>query len=420
MKFSTDHHLSPCSDIFGRKGIQKPTQLPPADVPLSVHITVFGPAGIVMPSDARIVLDDGKGYTGAVVGPQVQWMLPAGSRYGWGARLLLKAAGLQDFDDRIALAPDLNVSMQPASVLLPALERRGQFYYRDGAPFSIIETSAFRLYERLLNGENVEPWLENCLATGFNTQRVWLLNTSVGHILPADHPDFYDRLPELLGLCGRYGQYVELTVGTQWADLLPHVEQQQDHYDRTVGALGSAFAFVEGCNEWDAYTSNRFDVRLNLHKPAGATFDLCRGSNGSDSWALEPVIDSARYHSNDAPEWQRRCAHNGYEIAEAFHVPCWSGENTRPDRDGNPDHHFDGAAGATLLSAGSCFHSTSGKNAQPFTGVDRVCAQAWVAGARSVDLSQRTEPYARRDDLNVPGQIIRAYQRGSALVRIRA
>src|SRR5262249_20576227 len=156
---------------------------------------------------------------------------------------------------------------------------------------------------------------------------------------------------------------------------------------------------------------------LQLGKPPGATFDLCRGSNGSDAWAVEPVIDSARYHSNDANEWWRRQAHNGMEIADAFGIPCIANENTRPDHDGNPSHHEDAAAGAALLSAGSCFHSTSGKDAVPFSDADRGCAQAFVRGAKSVDLTQREAGYLHRGDLEGPS-VIRAYQRGSQVVKI--
>jgi len=339
----------------------------------------------------------------------------------WGAQVTISKPGYVTVTEfRILPATDTewpNTRLERDVVTLPPLVRQGQFYdQQDGTPVTIIEASAFRLYERLLAGEDIDPVLAQWRDEGFNLLRVWLLNTSVGHIVPAEHPDFYARLPELVGRAARFGLYLELTVFTQTQALMPALATQQAHYDQTVTALGPLFYFLEGGNEVDSH-DNAFDDRLRFWKPAGATFDLCRGSNGADAWAVEPVLESVRYHSNDTNEWWRRQAHNGMEIADAFRVPCIANENTRPDRDDVAEHHRDAAAGAALLSAGSCFHSQSGKNAVVMTGTDLICARAFVAGARSVDLSQRTQPYVHRTDLEGPS-VVRAYQRGTAVVLV--
>jgi hypothetical protein len=342
---------------------------------------------------------------------------------GWGSDFDVTADGYEPFHAFLTL-PTTDTELPAITlvrtvVALPPLVRQGQFYYQaDGSPFTVIEASQFRAFERFLNGEDLSPVFGQLQAEGFNTIRVWLLNTSVGHIVPAEHPDFYDRLPAFLAHAARFGLYVELTVFTQTQSLMPTRAAQQAHYDATVQGIGATFCFVEGGNEVDSH-DNAFDPRLRLWKPAGATFDLCRGSNGADAWAVEPVIDSARYHSNDTNEWWRRQAHNGMEIAAAFGEPCIANENTRPDRDGNQNHHRDAAAGAALLSAGSCLHSESGKHSRVMDGADLACARAFVAGARSVDLSQRTAGYVHRTDLEGP-TVIRAYQRGSAVVIIGA
>lgn len=398
-----------------RHQVEHPPTPEPPTVP--VHVVVWGSDGIVSPAQARLVLDNGIGYNGVQVGPQVHFDLQAGTQYGWGASLLLKAPEQQDYHERITLAPDINVQMQPASVALPPLVRNGQFYYRpDGSPFTIIECSAFRLYERFLNGEDITPFLADCQQLGFNTLRVWLLNTSVGHILPSEHPNFYERLPDLLTLCGRFGQYVEFTVFTQTQSLMPSLAEQQAHYDQTVVAIGSHFVFIEGVNENDSH-DNAIDPNLRMWKPAGATFDLCRGSNGSDAWVVEPVLESARYHSNDANEWWRK-PKSAMEMADQYRVPAWANENTRPDHDPNPHHHEDAARVGCLLSAGYCHHDESGKHARVRTGLDRECAIAAVTGAQSVDLSQRVFPYQHPQDLETD-QLLRVYQRGTAIAPVR-
>jgi hypothetical protein len=102
---------------------------PPAPVP--VHVVVFGPNGIVMPESARLVLDDGTGYQGVNVGPQVHFTLPTGTQYGWGASLLIVADDVMHFHERITLAPDINVRVQSANVTLPRLVANGQFLAQD-------------------------------------------------------------------------------------------------------------------------------------------------------------------------------------------------------------------------------------------------------------------------------------------------
>ncbi|HEX8030264.1 MAG TPA: hypothetical protein VF491_17440 [Vicinamibacterales bacterium] len=333
------------------------------------------------------------------------------------------------FSPRLTLTADsANVdlpALAPSS--LPALVRNGQFYYLpDGTPFTVIEASQFRAFERFLNGEDLTPVFSQLQAEGFNTIRVWLLNTSVGHVLPWEHADFYRRIPAFLAFAAGFGLYVEFTVFTQTQTLIPTLAGQQAHYDQTVQAVGATFSFIEGVNEGDAH-DNAYDRRLRLWKPAGATFDLCGGSWGADSWGpvdgnnqpTATVYDSVRYHSNDTSEWQRKQAHGSFEMAGHYGVPGIGNENTRPDRDGNLNHHRDAAAGAALLCAGSCFHSEAGKQAAVMGDVDLACARAFVAGARSVDLSQRVAPYVHRTDLEGP-TVIRAYQRGSAVVTIGA
>lgn len=362
----------------------------------------------------------------------VSFMLPTAER-GHGATLVLDytvGGHAYTFESRVLLSGESADVDLPAVVIikeLPPLARRGKFYYNaDGSPFTIKEASSFRLFERFLNGEDVTPVLAQLQAEDFNLARVWLLNTSVGHILPWEHGDFYQRLPDLLTLCARFGIYAELTVFTQTQTLMPTLAAQQAHYDATVQGVGPTFCFIEGANEGDAH-DNAYDPRLRLWKPAGATFDLCGGSWGADSWGpvdannqpTAPVYDSVRYHSNDLSEWQRKQAHGAFEMAEHYGLPGIGNENTRPDRDGNPNHHRDAAAGAALLCAGSCFHSNAGKDAVVMTGVDLDCARAFISGANSVDLTQREAGYVHRSDLEGPA-VLRAYQRGSAVVTIGA
>ena len=415
--------MSWLSRLLAILGRHRPSPPPAPILPQSVspvmRVSVWAAEGGFAPVvGGMVTLDDPTWpvVAGVVEDGRLRFDLPASTQWGWAATL--SVATTVTNDQRIVLAADVDVALPPVWVPQPRLTTTGQFYYREGQPFTIIQCSDFQLYERYLRGEDIGAVLADRRDLGFNTLRVWLLNTSVCNIQPKDFPAFYSSLGPFLDLCDSYGLYVELTVFTQTETLMPSLSEQQAHYDQTVQAVGARFCFIEGANEYDQH-DNAFDENLNLWRPSGAIFDLCRASMGADSWACEPVIDSTRYHSNDTDEWQRRCAHNGMEMGDAFSRPNFANENTRPDHDPNTQHHYDAAAGAALLSAGSCFHSNAGKDSTILTGNDRTCGQAWVAGAKSMDLSQRVYAYVHRTDLET-SDVIRAYQRGTCIVLIHA
>ena len=303
------------------------------------------------------------------------------------------------------------VPIPPPIVSLPRLVLNGRFFaLEDGTRWTAIESSEFRLYERYLKGEDLTPVLTERRDLGFNLLRVWLLNTSVGHILPWEHPDFYPRLPAFGSLCASFGLYPDFTVFTQTQTLMPELVRQQDHWDRSTQALINTAGLVAAVNEHDQH-DNAIHPLLVLHKPEGARFLISRGSNGADSVPPRPTLDAEEYHTNDLSEWWRKAGHNSMEWADQSGHPCWASENTRcPDKDSNPAHFMDAAAGAALLCAGACFHSEGGKQSRLFDATERACALAWVNGARSVPLEYQAGAYHHRTELEGPG-IIRVYDR---------
>lgn len=297
---------------------------------------------------------------------------------------------------------------------LGELRADGQFFYLpSGEGWTAIECSDFSLYKRFLMGEDISRVLAQRADLGFNLLRVWLLNQSVvgrvypGGIAPSQHTDFYDKLPEFLSLLARYGLRAELTAFTSTGTLMPDVAQQEAHLAQTAAAAAGHGAFLELVNEADQYDNA---CSTWLPRPRGIV--CSRGSNGADSPPAghDSPWDYELYHTNDLSEFQRKVGHNAMEWADQSKRPCISNENTRyPDKDNNPAHAFDAAAGAALLCAGSCFHSEEGKYSTLF-GDSLECARQWVAGARSVPLEYRKGQYIHRQDLE-SGSYIRVYER---------
>jgi hypothetical protein len=316
--------------------------------------------------------------------------------------------------------------MRQVSILQP-LRVRGKFFEKiNGERFTAIQSSEFELYQRFLQGEDITPVIDERVRMGFNMFRVWLLNTSVCHILPSEHPDFYDRIPDFLLLCGQHGAYVELTAFTQTPLLMPNASDQVQHWNRIVNACrafnnkapSGSLVLLERVNENDHRNpqGELDNVTADMPRPTGVL--ASNGSNDADSEPPRPTWDYEEYHTNDLSEWWRKTGHNAMEHADGSGAPVMSNENTRPDKDGNPQHHYDAARGAALLCAGACFHSESGKHARSFDSRDpegkllmpndRACAEAWIAGAMSVPLEFQDGTYTRQSN---DAGVLRTYTR---------
>ena len=297
---------------------------------------------------------------------------------------------------------------------LPRLVPDGQFFrLADGRLFTVIEATDFSLYLRYLRGEDVTAMLAQRAAVGFNTLRVWLLNTSVlaavdGRGLHPDwYSDFYTRLRPFVDLCASFGCYVEFTVFTQTQTLMPETSRQQAHLTQTGEAVRDATnVLLDQVNEFDLY-DNACDPWLT--RPVGVL--ASRGCAGADGMPPRPPWDYELYHTNGLLEWWRKTGHNAMELGAETNKPCMSNENTRyPDQDASLTHAYDAAAGAALLCAGACYHSASGKLSTLWAGTELAAAQAWVDGARSVPLEFQRGVYGHRTDLEGPN-CIRAYEK---------
>lgn len=297
----------------------------------------------------------------------------------------------------------------PTDPNTPVLSINGKFFSNRGARWTVIEATDFSLYKHFLTGQNIVPIVDQRIDIGFNTFRVFLLNTSVipGGLEPKNFSDYYDKLPPFIELVGKKGGCLELVAFTQTKTLMPDEEDQRVHLARLDAAFaGFTNLLPEQCNEWDQHDNA---CSLNLPRPASGFWS--RGSNGADATGVRPPWDWEGYHSNDLSEFQRKVGHNAMEKADETGKPCVANENTRfPDKDNNANHAYDAAMGAALLCAGSCFHSVQGKVSELFTGDNLARASNWVAGAQSVPLEFQAGSYAHLPELEGP-DCIRAYHR---------
>lgn len=306
---------------------------------------------------------------------------------------------------------------------LVGLRQRGDcFELETGERFTVAECTDFRLFEKFIRDVDISSVVEQRQSLGFNTHRVFGSCHNMFRFYPYEISNYYLKLGQFIDYMARKGQRVEFTAFVDATKAIPH--SQVVHWN-TIGEVleNKPNVMLELVNENNHPTGIN---RINTDAFSKLNNIICsRGSNGSQQDPVRPWWDYEVTHWNDAPEWQRKVGHNsmeyyhGAETIVASKKPIIANENTRPDKDNNIQHFEDGAAGATLLCAGACFHCDQGRDSVLFTGQNLEFARAWIKGVKSINLEARGKPYIHRRDLeeidpitNKPTKFLRVYQKG--------
>lgn len=413
----------------------KPPKPPPPTEPLhQVGVSVrdsngngLGNAtGTIIPDTYDVSIPGVNNGTG-----RIMFTIPQSIPYpDWGYVATFKLDGYKDYVLRVIPknAQSYDIVMQKLVVGLPRLFPNGQFFIKEtGERITIIQCSDFGLYPLFLAGQDIRPKLKQRSDIGFNCVR----NFGIGFPFdqhPDDYPNdkFYTELPQYASLLAEYGLYFEF-VAFAGIRRIPKASDQLNYWNKLVSALQPITnVLLEAVNENDV-PANTVSTLQVLPRPVGVISS--HGSNGKNPGApnanppVSPFWDYATFHHNDEFEWQRKVGHNSMEL---WNGPTLANENTRAaDRFQSANLAYDAAAGASLLCAGSCFHSVQGKTSELFTGLELELAKAWVAGAKSVPTYCQMGGY-RHDAIHIQMEndenLMRVYQRGNdnaCLVKIR-
>jgi hypothetical protein len=295
----------------------------------------------------------------------------------------------------------------------------------DGTPYTIIDATSFQSFDLWLRGDRpaLDAHLGQLVDLGFNTHRVFLMCRNLFDLNPMAYGErFYEQLaPYVRYVASRFGLRSNLVVFPDCALVMPLLQEQLSHWAGCGDALRPvANAVIVSLQNEEDQPPNV--INSAVFSPISGL--LCsHGSTGGVGTQVLPAWDWTELHTFQGNyQWPRKTGHNCMEFGKVGHAS----ENTRPDKDGSVDHFYDAAAGAALLCGGSCFHAAPLRWSQTLTDPhDLACAQAWVAGARSVPLHCQTGAYKHRQDLEGPdaaGTGERIYQRGddaACIVHIR-
>jgi hypothetical protein len=280
------------------------------------------------------------------------------------------------------------------------------------------------------DGGDPRPVIRQRRDCGFNMLRTFIVGDwgDPNYLCrPQDHPDYYQKLAHLADIMRSEGMYWMPCAFCDTPRIFPTQIAQLAHWRQTCDALRPyPNVLLELVNENDV-PINALDPRI-FARPDGML--ASHGSNGSQSLAVRPAWDFEVFHTNGAPEEQRKVGHNAMELCEGTpdwpgsNVPVITNETSRYPEVGMWTSHgasierqeqlaYDSAAGAALQCAGSCFHSVNGKLSRMWDGNEERVARAWANGARSVPLEYQDGHYRRNNQGLTPDYpgVMRRYQR---------
>lgn len=341
---------------------------------------------------------------------------------------------------RVMTVPGFQVRFELPFTALPRLAQDGKFISVGGDPFFAKIVTGYNLYALYLSDRSAfDAYLAD--VDRANVIRVWTIgdvNFSEPrgghfHLIPSEVPDYYAKLVPFARELAAHNKYVLFDGLTGASRLLPTRAQQQAHLDQfyalqraesnVVISIGNEYE--QGDNQWCLPTASigrTVPCYEQLDYPSDQL--ISGGSVGSDKWPSNyglPTLQLLEYHGNDASEFQRKGAHEPWEMSGTLKRPAWMTETTKGD-----DTLRDGASvagyrwygmfqGCKILNDGCTFHSRDLRMARVMTPEIKALFNEAMDGADSREnRCRRIDDYQHRIDWEGPaGSLwLRAYQQG--------
>lgn len=243
--------------------------------------------------------------------------------------------------------------------------------------------SDFRLLQRQMAGEDIQPILDQRKAVGANILRVFGMkqNNTGWDLIPQLRADFAGDLRRFFDTV-RDQARIYFTVFADTAGLMANQQTQLAHWARVVDVVRpyAAFVIVELCNEF-SHKTQRIDPRA-FPKPDGLT--CSRGSGQTDEDPASPYWDLAGYSArrNVPPDARGITNYSPLEFQAEYpmRVPKFAQEGMKPeDYGGNPDVAYLMGRHAGM-GIGGFFHSNSGIDSRLFSDQELICCRRFMSG----------------------------------------
>ena len=272
---------------------------------------------------------------------------------------------------------------------LPRLHVDGlDFREESGKRWTMAGVTAFPVFQRDLDGADIEPFLVAATGDGANCLRVMAsYDGGIGRFHPGDYGNRFDAgVRAFNDKCARHGIYVFWTVFADAQNVFPIVNDQRQFFARFCNLVrDKTNVLVELCNEnfKNGVSAPNFD------KPAGIL--SCSGSGGGGMDPTQPFWDWSDLHPERGDKWQLSTttlyfAVNGYpgfpgtRQATVAGEPIGFSQNNEPGRRSNDPAAAYRLGVGCVYGAGGVAHSDSGIRGEIATGVERECIRAFLRG----------------------------------------
>ena len=225
-------------------GIRWPKPKPPTPAPLPrlVSLRVIDAQGQgIVGAEVLLVPDDGAAdLQTADVNGRVTFAVTATG----GAEIDADATGYVSPTERVVLPPMSTdgpiegwpgtLMLQSLVVVLSPLRVQGKFFEQiDGTPWLQIGCSDFRIFQRLLAGEDIRPILKERRDLGFNQLRIFGMCDLMFRLYPQEFGErYWTSLVELAALLESYALYLEFVVFVDAGRVMPNPDDQRRHWKR--------------------------------------------------------------------------------------------------------------------------------------------------------------------------------------------
>lgn len=255
---------------------------------------------------------------------------------------------------------------------------RHRMMTEDGQPVFLKGATAFLLYKRFLDGEDIAPFLQQHADLGFTMIRVMGMFESLGGFNPKAYPDYYDRIGDFLDRCGSFGLYVYwVCCAATGAWMTP--DEAVDHVRRSLDQLRTRDnALASPVNEQGQHNNSIPLERIRREWFGSLLHDM--GSYGGDTPCSPPygthcVLHTTRQYPGlvkDSNPIDNRNFVEGFDVG--IDEPYRAGEDGSGTNHDQP-HIAAEAAGCAWMALFWVFHSLQGQRCELLHGNTLACAE---------------------------------------------
>lgn len=258
-------------------------------------------------------------------------------------------------------------------------------------------------------GHDYRPALDEIAALGFSAARVFAGRLTWCGQEPGPA---CDRLPQFLTDAHARGLNGHVVALTDTRDGDREAYPRREHAARVAQAV-TPFDIVEWANE--PTHPSQYDLTStflrSLQAPSGVAVAMGAANDDEDAAGFIDGAWVTRHLDRGRDEWNMvRRVKELMVVSEQTDKPIMSGEpigSGEQDEPGkrltNPSIFYTMAALGQLFGVSTCFHSSDGLLAQPLGPQQRRCAEAFIAGSRSIPAARYTYKNAGHQDSPVRG-----------------